>query len=146
MFIEQLRKGKAPAVETPPVPVEKIAQFDRKLEKTLALELEKTRVQKGNRGPSRYLNKVGVKVKLDTQVLQTTTTNISMKGLEIAVPLPRKVPRYFQVDLTLNKKTIPLLCSAVTEEAQEPTRTLRIEANEYEELLRTWLVSMGEPE
>jgi hypothetical protein len=150
LFIEQLRKGQPPPVEVPPAPVEKISQFDErkpdKSDKTVELELERTRVQKEQTGPSRYVNKVAVKVKLDNQILQTTTTNISMKGLELAIPLPKKVPRYFQVDLTLHKKTIPILCSAVAEEEREVTRTLRIEANEYEELLRTWLVSMGEPE
>lgn len=143
LLLEQLRGAPQVAVEPPPAPVESVQVLDRKMETTIELELEGSGVNGGESGreKARYEGSFTVKIKVGEATFVSKTANISLNGIQLENPLPKNLPKYFPVGLFQGREMIPLLCSAVT--STGPSNRLRIESNEYEDVLRTWLIQFG---
>lgn len=147
LLLEQLRGAPQISIEPPPTPQEPVKVLDRQMEKTIEFELEGTGKKGGeaNREKARYEGSFTVKIKVGDSTFVCKTVNISANGIQLEKPLPNNLPKYFPIGLFANREMIPLLCSAVTSSVGPSTR-LRIESNEYEDVLRTWLIQFGKRE
>ncbi len=144
VLLEQLRGAPQIPIEPPPAPQESVQVLDRKMETTIALELEspnKKGVDDSGREKARYEGSFTVKIKIGEATFVSKTVNISANGIQLENPLPKILPKYFPVGLFQGREMIPLLCSVVT--SAGPSNRLRIESNEYEDVLRTWLIQFG---
>jgi hypothetical protein len=149
ILLEQLRGAPQKAIEPPEPPVESIKVFDRKMEKTINFELEKGGFKadgESGRERARYEGTFTVKIKAGDAIFVSKTVNISLNGIQLENALPKKLPKYFPIGLYWNREMIPLLCSVVTSSATGASTRLRIESNEYEDVLRTWLIKFGKRE
>ncbi len=144
MLLEQLRGAPQIPIEPPPPPQEPLKTLDRKMETTIAFELESANKKEGperGREKTRYSGSFTVKIKIGSATFVSKTVNISANGIQLENNLPKSLPKYFPVGLYQGRDMIPLLCSVVT--STGPSNRLRIESNEYEDVLRTWLIQFG---
>lgn len=146
ILLEQLRGAPQLEIEPPPAPTEPVKALDRKMEKTINFELELEKKDDHGRAKARYEGAFTVKIKVGEALFVSKIVNISVNGIQLENPLPKNLPKYFPVGLYLKREMIPLLCSVVTSSASGPSTRLRIESNEYEDVLRTWLIQFGKRE
>lgn len=65
------------------------------------------------------------------QVWQNRTLNVSLKGMQLAQPLPANLPRYFNVELRHRDQSIQMVCSSVRNADGSPSSRIKIEVNDF---------------
>ena len=93
------------------------------------------------RNTVRVGKKFQVRIMFGEKIVENTTRNISMRGMQLFDPLPSGLPRYFSVQVYRGKTVIPLVCSEVKSKDGSPSRRLKIEVNDYENALLTLLLA-----
>jgi hypothetical protein len=94
-----------------------------------------------DRGNMRFQKSIDVRVLLGDKAFKNVTTDISLKGMQVLNPLPKKLPRYFNVEIVVGDRVIPVVCSEVHSPDGKPSNRLRIESNEYASALLTILLA-----
>jgi hypothetical protein len=93
-----------------------------------------------DRGDGRYQKRFTVRIMAGDKIFQTSTLNISVKGMKIRDALPLGLPRYFNVELMAAGRVIPFVCSEVKGLDGSPSNRLKIEVNDHVNVLQTLLL------
>lgn len=88
----------------------------------------------------RYKKKFELRIELVDRIFTTTTTDVSMNGMQVKDLIPAGTSRYIPVELRSGGSTLSLLCSAVRGKSGGPTTRLRIEVNDNPDLLFSLLL------
>jgi hypothetical protein len=51
--------------------------------------------------------------------------------MQLAKPLPKNLPRYFNIEICRKNRKIPVVCSEVKNRDGSPSTRVRIEVNDY---------------
>jgi hypothetical protein len=94
-----------------------------------------------DRGNMRFQRSIEVRIILGDKIFKNVTTDISLKGMQLLNPLPQKLPRYFNVEIGMGERVIPVVCSEVHSADGKFSNRLRIESNEYASALLTLLLA-----
>jgi hypothetical protein len=89
----------------------------------------------------RYDRTFEVLIQVEDQFLNNQTLDISLQGMKLKMPLPKKMPRYFNVEVRVKQAVIPMVCSEIKNRDGSPSNRLRIEVNDYDSLLQTILLA-----
>ena len=92
-----------------------------------------------DRDSVRFNERFEVRIVFADQMYTNFTTDISLKGMQLKEPLPKGLPRYFNVEIKDGRTVIPVVCSEVKRENDGVAR-LRIEVNDYVNSLKTLLM------
>lgn len=99
-----------------------------------ALQVDTARIQE-RRAARRYPRKLDFRTEVGGQDFSCETVDISMSGLSLAQDLPSWIPRTFQADISLGKKSVKVHCSRVT------GRKLKIREASSWDVIRAWIVN-----
>lgn len=94
-----------------------------------------------DRGRGRYHKKFDVRIFAGDNVFETTTIDCSVNGMKVKDPLPSGLSRYFNVELVMGDRIIPLVCSEVKSDDGKPSNRLKIEVNDHANALQTLLLA-----
>ncbi len=111
---------------------EKISEFEIEAEAEedgLSLSIERTRLS-DERGNHRFDLQIEVRVIVGEKVYKNSTVNISLRGMQVSLPLPKGLPRYFNVEIRDKTRYIPLVCTEIKGPPGAPSNRLKIEVNE----------------
>jgi hypothetical protein len=93
-----------------------------------------------DRGNNRFDKAVDVRIIAGDKTYTNQTVNISLKGMQFRTPLPKDLPRYFNVEIRYKGKIIPLVCAEVKNKDGSPANRARIEVNDYASALLAFLL------
>jgi hypothetical protein len=93
-----------------------------------------------DRNNMRFDKVLEVRIFIGDEVFKNSTSNISLKGMQLREALPKSLPRYFNVEIGKGDRTIPVVCSEVKSK-EGPSMRLKIESNEHASALLTMLLS-----
>jgi hypothetical protein len=88
---------------------------------------------------ARYRKKWQIRILTEGKPFMNTTVDASNRGFSLKDPLPKGLPRYFNVEVFAGEMVIPLICSEVPSKSGASTR-LRIEVNHNPSLLQAALL------
>jgi hypothetical protein len=88
----------------------------------------------------RYRKKWQVRILTDSKPIMLTTVDVSNRGMSFKEPLPKGLPRYFNVEVIANEITVPLICSEVRSKEGGPSTRVRIEVCDDPSLWQTALL------
>ena len=121
-------------------PAQKISLSHDDEESSIELSLMKIGVAE-DRNNMRFDRSLDVRIFVGEQVFLNKTTNISLKGMQLAQDLPKSLPRYFNVEIGRGDRLIPVVCSEVRNKSGAPSTRLKIESNEHASAMLTMLLS-----
>ena len=79
----------------------------------------------------RFNKALDVRLMAGNQVWQNRTVNVSLRGMQLAHPLPSSLPRYFNVELTHRDQKIQMVCSIVKTVDGSASNRVKIEVNDF---------------
>lgn len=121
----------APKEEEPPARVEKeIRKFDFDPNEQVELTLMRTGIGE-DRNHFRFETALDVRIIVGSRVFANKTVNISLKGMQLKSPLPKNLPRYFNVEIRKKDTVIPVVCSEVKNPDGSPSNRVKIEVNDH---------------
>lgn len=133
-------RAKAAVAKNPGAPTSKLVLEDEDEE-----ELELSLVRSGvleDRNNMRFDKIFEVRVFIGEDVYPNASVNISLKGMQLRDPLPKSLPRYFNVEIgKKGERAIPVVCSEVKSKDGSPSTRLKIESNEHASALLTMLLA-----
>lgn len=89
---------------------------------------------------ARYRKKWIVHILTEGKPLVFTTVDVSNRGMNLKEPLPKGLPRYFNVEVIANEITVPLICSEIRSKDSTPSTRIRIEVCHDPSLLQMALL------
>jgi hypothetical protein len=92
-----------------------------------------------DRDSVRFKERFEIRIIVGENVYTNSTADISIKGMQLREPLPKGLPRYFNVEIKTGESVIPVVCSEVKRDNDGICR-LRIEVNDYVNALKTVLL------
>lgn len=108
-------------------------------------ELELSLVRSGvleDRNNMRFDKVFDVRIFINDDMYPNVTQNISLRGMQVRNPLPKNLPRYFNVEIgKKGERAIPVVCSEVKSKDGSASTRLKIESNENASALLTMLLS-----
>jgi hypothetical protein len=87
----------------------------------------------------RYPKKWQIRILTDGKPIVLTTNDVSLRGFSLREPLPKGLPRYFNVEVVAGNIVVPLICSEIPSKTGASTR-LKIEVNHDPSLFQTALL------
>ena len=121
-------------------PAQKVSLSHDDEESSIELSLMKVGVAE-DRNNMRFDRSLDVRIFVGEQVFLNKTSNISLKGMQLAQDLPKSLPRYFNVEIGRGDRLIPVVCSEVRSKSGGPSTRLKIESNEHASAMLTMLLS-----
>lgn len=94
-----------------------------------------------DRNNFRFTKNFEVRIIAGEKSFENTTTDISLKGMQLKSPLPKGLPRYFNVEIKSGKRSVPVVCSEVKAMDGGPSMRLKIEVNDFTPGLLAMLLS-----
>jgi hypothetical protein len=76
----------------------------------------------------RYRKKWQIRIITDGKPIVLTTLDVSQRGFSLKDPLPKGLPRYFNVEAVAGNIIVPLICSEIPSKSG-PSSRLKIEVN-----------------
>ncbi len=89
---------------------------------------------------ARYRKKWQVHILTDSKPLVFTTLDVSNRGMSLKEPLPKGLPRYFNVEVVAGGMTVPLICSEIKSKDGLPSTRIRIDVCHDPSLLQMALL------
>ncbi len=87
----------------------------------------------------RYPKKWQVRIITEGKPIVLTTVDVSLRGFSVREPLPKGLPRYFNVEVAAGNIVVPMICSEIASKSGASTR-LKIEVNHDPSLFQTALL------
>ncbi len=79
----------------------------------------------------RFNKDFDVRLIAGSQIYQNRTVNVSLKGMQLAHPVPAHLPSYFNVEIRHHDQMIQMVCSSVKNPDGTPTNRIKIEVNDF---------------
>lgn len=107
-------------------------QFEADDEDSASFDLTLMRTGLGeDRNNFRFQKNFEVRIVAGDKVYTNQTIDVSLKGMHFKSPLPKGLPRYFNVEIRQKDKVIPVVCSEVKTSDGSASSRVRIEVNDY---------------
>ena len=87
----------------------------------------------------RYRKKWQIRILTDGKPIVLTTIDVSNRGFSLKDPLPKGLPRYFNVEAVVGNIVVPLICSEIPMKTGASSR-LKIEVNHDPSLFQAALL------
>lgn len=94
-----------------------------------------------DRNNFRFEKKYAIRIFDGDHVYENKTVNISLKGMQLQNPLPQGLPQYINVEIIYQDQIVPVVCSEIRGQANEPVTRLKFEVNDYSPRLLAILLS-----
>ncbi len=118
--------------QAPRRPLFEDAPVDLKTDPTLQVDSSRTKERRTARRYARHLN---FKIAQDGKVFACETLDVSMSGMSLERELPDWVGKTFKAELNLNKTTVWVKCTRVSE------TKLKITDSDSWDVIRQWIVN-----
>lgn len=123
-----------------PEPTSGPVKFDLESDDEVELTLMRTGMGE-DRNNFRFDTSLDVRVVVGSKSFANKTVNISLKGMQLKQPLPKNLPRYFNIEIHRKDTVIPVVCSEVKNADGSPSNRVKIEVNDHASALLAILLS-----